>query len=110
MSSYAEPCVLSGESIESIHRAREKASRIAPAQLAAKMQVHVHVVCTDSTRVSFCVGWFVEVPAADRDRGNRDRDWDLKCYMNVCTFERETHCSKRFPCRRGRLDKAEEAE
>lgn len=73
------------------------------------MQVHVHVVCTDSawldlawfglawlgsarpdsTRVSFCVGWFVEVPAADRDRGNRgnwDRDWDLKCYMNVCTY------------------------
>ncbi|XP_076680197.1 uncharacterized protein LOC143375194 isoform X1 [Andrena cerasifolii] len=26
------------------------------------------------------------------------------------SFERETHCSKRFPRRRGRLDKAEEAE
>lgn len=62
-------------------RERERGSRHAGTTGPAKMQVHVHVVCT-STRILARRS----VPAADRDRGNRDRDWDLKCYMNVCTY------------------------
>ena len=101
MSSYAESAaVLSGESIESIQREKKRAregkrererererigSRHAGTTGPAKMQVHVHVVCAPARLVSSRAGR-LEVPAADRDRGNRDRDWDLKCYMNVCTY------------------------
>ena len=92
--------VLSGESIESIQREKKRAregkrererererigSRHAGTTGPAKMQVHVHVVCAPARLVSSRAGR-LEVPAADRDRGNRDRDWDLKCYMNVCTY------------------------
>ena len=67
-------------------RERERiGSRHAGTTGPAKMQVHVHVVCAPARLVSSRAGR-LEVPAADRDRGNRDRDWDLKCYMNVCTY------------------------
>ncbi|CAL7941363.1 unnamed protein product [Xylocopa violacea] len=44
----------------------------------------------------------------DDDQGLIDRG--STSHQFLFSFERETRCSKRFPRRRGRLDKAEEAE
>ncbi|XP_076758255.1 uncharacterized protein LOC143427733 [Xylocopa sonorina] len=54
----------------------------------------------------------------DEDGDEHDRDDDNQRLIDrgstshefLFSFERETRCSKRFPRRRGRLDKAEEAE
>ncbi|CAK9833588.1 hypothetical protein ANTRET_LOCUS10246 [Anthophora retusa] len=50
----------------------------------------------------------------DEHESNQDDDKerlvDRGSRKNQFSFERETRCNKRFPRRRGRLDKAEEAE
>lgn len=65
----------------------------------------------------------VEEDADDNGNGEEnddDEDDDYNCegvlnagiseFRLLRSFERETRCSERFPRRRGRLDKAEEAE